>query len=97
MEYLGGNLNFVRRFLAKSCRRYALWAKAHTSFGLISRRWELTDRELDELLVHKAGLWLDAGTVFGAGGTGFQRINTACPRSILERAMRQLRDAVRSI
>lgn len=98
MEYLGGNLNFVRRFLAKELPQIRLVEPEGTYLlWLDFKALGLTDRELDELLVHKAGLWLDAGTVFGAGGTGFQRINTACPRSILERAMRQLRDAVRSI
>ena len=31
-------------------------------------------RELQELIVHRAGLWLDDGAIFGRTGEGFQRI-----------------------
>jgi len=68
---------------------YLLW--------LDFRALGLTDRELDDLIVNKAKLWLDAGTMFGAGGTGFQRVNIACPRSLLEQAMKQLKEAVSSL
>ena len=31
-------------------------------------------------------VWLDEGAMFGRGGEGHQRINLACPRTILEDA-----------
>lgn len=40
-----------------------------------------------------AGLWLDAGTMFGKAGAGFQRINVACPRATLRAALKRLADA----
>ncbi len=42
---------------------------------------EVRDRLLD------AGIWLDEGRKFGTGGAGFQRLNLACPRSVLVRAV----------
>jgi bifunctional pyridoxal-dependent enzyme with beta-cystathionase and maltose regulon repressor activities len=33
------------------------------------------------------------GTWFGSGGEGFLRFNLACPRMLVEKAMRLLRDA----
>lgn len=65
---------------------YLLW--------LNFRKLGLSDAQLEDLIVHKAGLWLDGGTMFGKGGEGFQRINIACPRSFLEKALAQLRQAV---
>ena len=50
----------------------------------------LSPAELDEAIIRKAGLWLDSGAIFGKPGEGFQRINTACPRSILRQAMERL-------
>jgi cystathionine beta-lyase len=50
---------------------------------------------LEELIIDKAGLWLDGGAMFGAGGSGFQRLNIACPRRILEQAMTQLEKALK--
>jgi cystathionine beta-lyase len=52
------------------------------------------DKQLDELIVQKAKLWLDAGIMFGQGGEGFQRINIACPRSILQKAFTQMEYAL---
>ena len=45
-------------------------------------------------MLNKAGLYLDEGYIFGEEGAGFERINVACPRFILEDAMRRLTDAV---
>ncbi|MDE6852506.1 MAG: aminotransferase, partial [Lachnospiraceae bacterium] len=57
----------------------------------------LDAEELDQLMIHKAKLWLDSGKIFGRSGVGFQRINVACPREILERALNQIRDALGSL
>ena len=50
----------------------------------------LEDAELKRLLIEKAGLGLSAGTMFGPGGSGFQRINFACPRTYIEESLRRL-------
>ena len=55
----------------------------------------LSRKELEELIVKKAGLWLDSGDIFGAAGRGFERINVACPRSVLTEALERLARAVR--
>ena len=47
-----------------------------------------------EALIDQAGLWLDAGAIFGKTGIGFERINIACPRKTLEQAFLQLKIAV---
>ena len=48
-------------------------------------------------MVHKAGLWLDGGQMFGEAGAGFQRVNMACPRAILEAAFEKLAAAVEGL
>lgn len=68
---------------------YLLW--------LDCRGLGLTTRQLEDLIVNKAKLWLDSGTVFGKAGEGFQRINIACPRITLEQAMKQLEKAVQGL
>lgn len=47
--------------------------------------------ELDRRIIHDAKLWLDTGKIFGACGAGFQRINVACPRSILQEALDRIK------
>lgn len=55
----------------------------------------LTEEQREELLTKKAGIWLDSGAIFGAAGEGFERINIACPRSILKDALERIERAVR--
>lgn len=50
--------------------------------------------EIEEMIVHKARLWLDDGRMFGKSGEGFQRVNAACPRKILEEALHRIKCAV---
>ncbi len=54
------------------------------------REYGLSDIELNRMIIHKAGLWLDRGSLFGKAGEGYQRINIACPRSILTEALDKL-------
>lgn len=54
------------------------------------RRLGLETEKLDWRIIHQAKLWLDSGKIFGECGRGFQRINVACPRSILEEALQRL-------
>ncbi len=54
----------------------------------------LDDDELRRLIKEEARLLLNDGTMFGIEGSGFQRINIACPRSILQEALQRLKTAV---
>ena len=53
--------------------------------------------QLDEVMANEAGLWLDDGRIFGAGGEGFTRINVACPRVTLDAALDRLEAAVNAV
>lgn len=53
----------------------------------------LSADELDRRIIYEAKLWLDSGKIFGDSGRGFQRINAACPRSVLKEGL----DRIRSI
>ena len=52
---------------------------------------------LDDVMLHEAGIWLDDGRIFGAGGEGFTRINVACPRVTLDAALDRLEAAVATV
>jgi cystathionine beta-lyase len=53
----------------------------------------LSAQKLDEALTHRGKLWLSAGSSFGKGGSGFERMNIACPRSVLHNALERLKTA----
>jgi cystathionine beta-lyase len=56
----------------------------------------MSDDEIKERLQKKAAVWLDEGRMFGKEGEGFQRLNLACPRSILTDALERMVGALRS-
>ncbi len=95
-KYLSENLSFVRNFLKERLNQIKLIEPDGTYLlWLDCRSLGLPQEELDRLIVHKARLWLDDGTMFGDEGNGFQRINMACPKSVLEKAMVQLETAIK--
>ena len=72
---------------------YLLWLDCS---GLLQAAG-LTPDELDDVMLHEAGLWLDDGRIFGAGGEGFTRINVACPRVTLDAALDRLEAATAAV
>jgi cystathionine beta-lyase len=95
IQYLSGNLSFLRTFLTENLPQIKLIEPEGTYLVWLDfNELGLREEELDYLLVHKAGLWLNPGTIFGPEGQGFQRINIACPQAILEQALTQLAKAV---
>ncbi len=50
----------------------------------------MNDAELKKFMIEKAGLGLNEGTQFEPGGSGFMRINLACPRATLQKALDQM-------
>ena len=55
------------------------------------RKLGLTSGELEEKLIREGGVWLNPGSMYGAAGEGFMRINIACPRSRLEEGLRRIK------
>ena len=95
-SYLTENLAYVRDYIQEKLPEIRLVEPEGTYLAWLDfKSLGLTVEALEELMVKKAGLWLDGGTMFGAGGAGFQRINIACPRSILSEAMERLYKAMR--
>jgi cystathionine beta-lyase len=96
VAYIRGNLDYLRGFAGSELPRVGVVEPDGTYLVWLDfRGFGLNTAELNDFIVRKAGLWLDCGTMFGAGGEGFQRINIACPRSVLARALDRLADAIR--
>lgn len=90
-SYITDNLNFLRDFLVTYIPQIKLIEPEGTYLVWIDfRGLGLNEHERQKLIVEKANLWLDSGTMFGSVGEGFERINIACPRTILQQALEQL-------
>jgi cystathionine beta-lyase len=94
-QYLCGNLQFLKTFLKDDLPKVRLIQPEGTYLCWLDMRdLSLPHAEVTRLVIQKARLWLDEGTMFGTGGEGFQRINIACPRSMLAQALTQLKRAL---
>lgn len=94
-QYLKGNLDYVRGYLQENLPQIKLIEPEGTYLiWLDCRDLGLTEEKLEHLIVQEAKLWLDSGAIFGVDGEGFERINIACPRAVLEEALKRLKAAV---
>ncbi len=94
--YLAGNLSLIRDFLRERLPQIKLVEPQGTYLVWLDfKALRLSEEELEKLIVEKAKLWLDGGTMFGEEGSGFQRINIACPRELLKKALLQLEKAIK--
>lgn len=98
LTYIQGNFDYMCRFLADNIPQisvvpmegtYLAWLDCH-ALGL-------DKKALRRLMFEEARVYLDEGYIFGEGGEGFERINLACPRSILEEALQRIKAAVDDI
>ena len=95
LPYLSDNFDYVCDF----CARYIPKIKPNCPdatylMWLDCRELGMSNEELRDFFIHKAKLGLNEGYTFGRSLSGFMRLNAACPRSTLEKAMQQLKAAV---
>ena len=93
-DYLEQNYQKTKAFLAKHLPKVTLIEPEGTYLlWLDFRAYGLSAKELDDIIVHEANLWLDSGHIFGKDGEGFERLNIACPWATLEQGLKQLAKA----
>jgi cystathionine beta-lyase len=98
LAYLRGNLAFLDGFIREKLPKLSVFPLEGTYLAWIDcRSLNLSDEELADLFMRKAGIWVDEGTMFGQGGSGFMRVNIACPRATLAEAATRLEKAIASI
>ena len=95
LGYIGRNFEFIKDYCGANIPQvkpnvpdatYLVW--------LDCRGLGMGNEELRSFMIHKAGLGLNEGWSFGRSLSGFMRLNAACPRPVLEKAMEQLKHAV---
>lgn len=94
-RYIVENIDFVDAFLHREIPEIKIM-RPEASFlvFLDCRSLGLTTEELAKLFTDKAHLALNTGASFGPGGEGYMRLNVGAPRSIIEKALVQLREAI---
>lgn len=80
-NFINSNIPFVKMVPIEGT--YLIWLDFSNT--------EIEGKILDDLIINKAKLWLDSGRIFGKESSCFQRINVACPRTVLEEALHRIK------
>ena len=95
MSYLQKNVDYVSDFFASNLPQISFQKPEATYLlWLNCKSLNLDAEALKKLFVEEAALGLNAGSIFGPGGDGYMRMNVACPKSVLEKALHQLLKAI---
>ena len=98
LPYISANFDYVVEYLEKNIPQIKTYAPDATYLmWLDCRALGLDDESLNRFFIDKAKLGLNAGNSFGRQLSGYMRLNVACPRSVLEQAMAQLKAAVEAL
>ena len=101
-KYLEDNIMFVYNYCKDNIPQikpnipqatYLVWVDCRQ----LCKEFGFSQADLEEFMLKKAKLGLNPGRSFQKDLEGFMRINTACPRSVLEKALKQLENAVKEL
>ncbi len=98
LKYIDGNLTFAEHYFKENIPEIRMIKPEATYMvWLDCRALKMDDKELNKFFIQQAGLGLNPGAQFGRGGSGFMRMNLACPRATLIKGLEQLKTAVNQI
>ena len=98
VDYVQGNMTYVESYIQKNIPHVQMIHPEGLYLAWIDlRALNMTNEALRNFLIEKAKVWANAGEWFGADGSGFARINLACPRSQVEKFVKQLEQAVKAL
>ena len=88
IEYIWQNYLFMKDFCERELPQFPLTKLEATYLVWMDcRAAGLPSDALAEELIAKAGLWLNAGTMYGPEGRDYIRWNLACPRRLLKEGL----------
>lgn len=97
LAYVQENIDYVEDYIARNIPQIkVIRPQASFLLWLDFRGLKMCHREVMEMLLDKAHLALNDGSMFGSQGEGFGRLNIGTPRCVLTAALTNLRDAVRT-
>lgn len=97
LTYLKGNNQYVSDFITKYLPKVELTELQGTYLLWLNfKRFGLEEEKINDLLINKAEVGLNKGSVFGDQGVGYQRMNIACPRSYIVEALDRIHNVFKS-
>ncbi|WP_207393245.1 MalY/PatB family protein [Bacillus sp. Cs-700] len=97
MDYLQGNLSYLTKFINERLPQIDVIEPEGTYLVWLDfTKLDMSHEELEQFVQGEAKLALDEGYIFGESGKGFERINIACPRSVLQEGLERLEKAIKA-
>lgn len=94
-QYIGNNYEYMCNFIKENLPQLKMSKPEATYLAWVDFRGTgMNNEEIEKFIIEKANIAVDFGSWFGEDGKGFLRFNVACPRSTLEKAMNQLKNAL---
>ncbi len=95
LHYVRNNIKKMREYLSEHLPKVVMIETEGTYLVWLDfSAYGFTEEQLEEVVQHKAKLWLDGGTMFGPEGLGFQRVNMTSSWSVLEKALENLKSVL---
>ncbi len=94
-DYLDGNIAYIASFLKENLPKAVMSAPEGTYLVWIDLNAYISDPvALERLMQNTAKVAFDEGYIFGEEGNGFERINVATQRSVIEEVMKRMKLAI---
>jgi cystathionine beta-lyase len=98
INYLQNNVDLLINYLKQNTPKIkAIRPEATFLAWLDFRELQMNREQLKRFIITEAKLGLSDGPIFGEEGAGFQRMNIACPKKILLRALESLERAINNL
>jgi cysteine-S-conjugate beta-lyase len=98
LKYLDINVQYVMDFCKERIPEIIpLRTEATYMIWLDCRSLKMTGKELQSFFVKEAGVGMNEGSTFGPGGEGYMRMNIACNKTTVMRAMEQVENSISKI
>jgi cystathionine beta-lyase len=92
--YLAENLKVLKAFAASQPGITLVEPEGTYLAWLDCRGLGMSSDELRDFMRNKGRVFFDEGVLFGESGKGFERVNLACPRAMLEQACSGIKRAI---
>lgn len=94
-HYLSVNYNYLKAYFEQYLPHFPVTKLEGTYLVWVDcRSLKRSSEEIEQLLIKKGKIWINAGELYGEAGEGFMRINIACPRQVLIEGLDRLRRAL---
>ena len=98
IQYLHANYLYMQEFCREHLPNFPITLLEGTYLVWMDcRTLGIPSEDIEQQLVDKTGLWLNAGTMYGVEGEGFMRWNIACPRATLMEGLKRFMDFIRNL